>query len=240
MNKTIQEALKAVKALKNEIADVTDIEILICPSFTSLYIINNEIKNSNINLGAQNIFWETKGSFTGEVSPIMIKNVGCSYVLIGHSERRQYFYETNKTANKKIKAALLAGLIPIVCVGETLREKKENMTFKIIKKQIKQNLVGLAIGDASSVVIAYEPIWAIGTGKTPTSNQIEEIHFFIRKIYDEMYKNVAEKVRIIYGGSINSDNISEFMKKSNIDGGLVGSASLETKVFSRIIKYSRF
>jgi triosephosphate isomerase len=239
MNKTAGEAVSMLKALKNAVADVKDVEILLCPVFTSLYAANEEIKGSNIKLGAQNLFWEPKGAFTGEISPSMVKDTGCSYVIIGHSERRQYFGETDETVNKKTKAAFSAGLIPVVCVGETLKEREDDVTFKVIEKQIRDGLAGLSAEQASSLVIAYEPVWAIGTGKTATPEQAQEVHAFIRKLYAEIYKDAADKARILYGGSVNPKNVSELMKKDDIDGGLVGGASLEADSFAQLVKYAK-
>ncbi|GHT45613.1 triosephosphate isomerase [Endomicrobiia bacterium] len=237
MNKTISEAVSVVKALKSAVADISDVEILLCPSFTALYAVNNEVKGSNINTGAQNLFWETKGAFTGEVSPAMVKDIGCSYVLVGHSERRQYFGETNETVNKRTRAALAIDLIPVVCVGETLAERESNITFQIIEKQIKEGLANLTPKHASLTVIAYEPVWAIGTGKTATPDQAQEVHAFVRTIYAQMYKEAADKARILYGGSVNPGNVSELMKQPDIDGVLVGGASLEAESFVKLVKY---
>ncbi|MDR1433584.1 triose-phosphate isomerase [Candidatus Endomicrobiellum devescovinae] len=239
MNKTVAEAVSVVKALKSSIADVTDVEVLICPTFTALYAVNNEVKGSNINIGAQNLFWEPKGAFTGEISPTMVKDTGCSYVLIGHSERRQYFNETDETVNKKTKAALVAGLIPVICIGETLKEREQNITFKVIEKQIKEGLAGLTPQQAETIVIAYEPVWAIGTGKTATPDQAQEVHAFTRKVYSQMYGDASQKVRILYGGSVNPTNVSDLMKQPDIDGGLVGGASLEAESFTKLVKYSK-
>jgi triosephosphate isomerase len=239
MNKTISEAVGVIKALKSVVADVKDVEILLCPTFTALYAASNEVKGSNINIGAQNLFWEAKGAFTGEISPAMVKDSGCSYVLVGHSERRQYFGETDETVNKKTKAALANDIIPIVCIGETLKEREDNVTFKVIEKQIREGLTGLTSEQSSVVVIAYEPVWAIGTGKTATPDQAQEVHAFVRKIYAEMYKDAAGKVRILYGGSVNPGNVSELMNQPDIDGGLVGGASLEAESFAKLVKYSK-
>ena len=239
MNKTVTEAVSVVKALKSSIADVTDVEVLICPTFTALYAVNNEVKGSNINIGAQNLFWESKGAFTGEISPTMVKDIGCSYVLIGHSERRQYFNETDETVNKKTKAALVTGLIPVICIGETLKEREQNITFKVIEKQIKEGLAGLTPQQAATIVIAYEPVWAIGTGKTATPDQAQEVHAFTRKVYSQMYGDASQKVRILYGGSVNPTNVSDLMKQPDIDGGLVGGASLEAESFTKLVKYSK-
>ena len=236
MNKTISEAVSVIKALKRVVADVKDVEILLCPTFTALYAVSNEVKGSNINIGAQNLFWEAKGAFTGEISPAMVKDAGCSYVLVGHSERRQYFGETNETVNKKTKAALANGLVPAVCIGETLKEREDGVTFKVIEKQIKEGLTGLAPEQSALVVIAYEPVWAIGTGKTATPDQAQEVHAFIRKVYAQMYKDAVDTVRILYGGSVNPDNVSDLMNKPDIDGGLVGGASLEAESFIKLVK----
>ncbi|MDR0978040.1 MAG: triose-phosphate isomerase [Endomicrobium sp.] len=239
MNKTIDEAMDVVKTLKSIISDVRDVDVLICPPFTALYAVNNEAKGSNINVGAQNMFWENKGAFTGEISPVMIKDSGCSYVLVGHSERRQYFGETDETVNKKVKSAFNAGLIPVICVGETLNEREKDITFKVIEKQIKTGAACLTAQQAAAAVIAYEPVWAIGTGKTATPDQAQEVHAFIRKVYEEMYADASNKVRILYGGSVNPSNISNLMKQPDIDGGLVGGASLEAESFAKLVKYSK-
>jgi triosephosphate isomerase len=239
MNKTIDDAVTMVKALKEMVAGIEDVEILVCPVYTALYAVSNEIKGSNINLGAQNLFWEAKGAFTGEISPSMVKDAGCSYVIIGHSERRQYFGETDETVNKRTKAAFGAGLVPVVCVGETLEEREKNITFKVIETQIRDSFANLTAEEAATVVIAYEPVWAIGTGKTATPEQAQEVHAFIRKLYKELYKDAADKVRILYGGSVNPKNISDIMKQPDIDGGLVGGASLEADSFTQLVKYSK-
>ena len=237
MNKTAGEAAAMIKSLKPLVADVKDVEILICPVFTSLYAVSQEIKDSNIKLGAQNLFWEVKGAFTGEISPSMVKDAGCSYVIIGHSERRQYFGETDETVNKKTKAAFADGLIPIACVGETLKEREDGDTFKAIEKQVRDGLDGLTELQAQTLVIAYEPVWAIGTGKTAQPGQAQEVHAFIRKLYAQIYKDAADKVRVLYGGSVNPKNVSDLMKQPDIDGGLVGGASLEADSFSQLVKY---
>ncbi|MDR0617701.1 MAG: triose-phosphate isomerase [Endomicrobium sp.] len=237
MNKTIAESVSFVHMLKTAVSDVKDVDVLVFPTFISTNAVYNEVKGLNIKVGAQNLFWEEKGAFTGEVSASMLKDAGCSYVLIGHSERRQYFGEVDKTVNKKVKAASLNDIVPIVCVGETLKEREENTTFKVIKKQVKESLSDLSQEEASKLVIAYEPVWAIGTGKTATPQQAQEVHAFIREIYSQLYKNAADKVRILYGGSVKPDNVSELMKQSDIDGGLVGGASLEVESFIKLVKY---
>jgi len=238
MNKTVSEALEFVKNLKANVKSITDRDIVICAPFTSLASINELLENTNIYLGAQNLFWEEKGAYTGEISPVMLVDVGCKYVIIGHSERRQYFGEMDETVNKKLLAALKYGLIPIVCVGETLEQREKNITNKIIEKQVKIGLSNLSNEQAQNVVIAYEPVWAIGTGKTATPQQAQEVQEFIRKLYAEMYgKNISEKIRILYGGSIKPDNFSELMKLPDIDGGLIGGASLNVDSFIKLIKF---
>ncbi|MDR1122986.1 MAG: triose-phosphate isomerase [Endomicrobium sp.] len=240
MNKTVTEAVSVVKVLKSSIFDVTDVEVLICPAFTALYVVNSEVNGSNINIGAQNLFWEPKGAFTGEISSVMLKDIGCSYVLIGHSERRQYFNETDKSVNKKTKAALVAGLIPVICIGETFKEKEQSITFEAVEKQIKEGLVGLTPQQATIIVIAYEPVWAIGTGKIATPDQTQKLHIFIRKVYSQMYGyGVSQKIRILYGGSVNPTNVSDFMRQPDIDGCLAGGASLEVESFIKLVKYSK-
>ncbi|MDR0822487.1 MAG: triose-phosphate isomerase [Endomicrobium sp.] len=239
MNKTIAESADLAKALKSAVSDVSAVEILICPTFTSLAAVNAEIKGTNIKLGAQNLFWENKGAFTGEISPTMLKDAGCSFVLIGHSERRQYFGETDESVNKKTKAAFAAELIPVVCVGETLEEREKNITFKVIEKQVRNGLKDLHGDCAKIVVIAYEPVWAIGTGKTASPDQAQEVHAFIRKIYDDMYKGAGEQIRILYGGSVKPDNVSTLMQQPDIDGGLVGGASLDADSFTKLAKFAK-
>ena len=238
MYKTIPEALEFVNGLKKNCAGVTDREILICPPFTALASVAQAVKGSNIALGAQNLHWESKGAFTGEIAPGMLVDAGCTYVIIGHSERRQYFGETNETVNKKMKAAFAAGLTPVVCVGETLQEREKNETFKVIEQQVKNGVAGLTAEQASVLVIAYEPVWAIGTGKTASPAQAEEVHAFIRELYGKIYGQAAtDAIRILYGGSVKPDNTAELMSQPNIDGGLVGGASLEADSFSKIVCY---
>jgi triosephosphate isomerase (TIM) len=234
MFKTEQEALEFAKAVKPLVADVKDRTSLICPPYPAISRLAEAFKGSNIDVGAENIFWEDEGAFTGEVSGPMLKAVGCTYVIIGHSERRQYFGETDETVNKRLKAALKHKLVPIVCVGETLAQREANETFKVIETQIKEGLKGLATGDWSLVTIAYEPVWAIGTGKTATPEQAQEVHKFIRGL---LPKEVAEKIRILYGGSVKPANVKELMAKPDIDGGLVGGASLKPDSFSQLAKF---
>jgi len=240
MNKTLSEAVDFVRQLKALVADVRDIEIIVAPPFTALHAISREIEGSTIELAAQDVFWEASGAYTGEISPIMLKDVGCRYVIIGHSERRQYFGETNESVQKKIKASLAMGLHPIICVGEALEEREAGRTFDMVKNQVIQCLEGFSPDEMKRMSVAYEPIWAIGTGKTATPQQAEEVHAFIREQLGQITnRQVSEEVRIQYGGSVNPDNISDLMVQPDIDGALVGGASLKAESFSRIVKFEK-
>ena len=235
MHKTVQEAVELVRELKELVSDVKDRDILVCPPFTALYAVSRELEGSNIALGAQNMFYEEKGAFTGEISPLMVKDVGCSYVILGHSERRHIFGETDELINKKVLSAVNHGLIPILCVGETLQEREEGKTKDVIERQVKEGLKGL--NETSEFVIAYEPVWAIGTGKTATPELAEKVHSFIREILAEMFgKEKADSIRILYGGSVKPENAAGLMSQPNIDGSLVGGASLKAESFAKIVK----
>ena len=234
----VEEAKALVQALKDLVKDVTNVEIVVCPPFISLHAVKDVLAGSRIELGAQNVYWEKSGAFTGEVSAPMLKSVGCAYVIIGHSERRTYFAETDETVNKRIFAALAEGLKPIVCVGETLEERESGKTFEVIKRQIEGGLANLSVEQMASVVIAYEPVWAIGTGRTATPAQAQEVHAFIRKLLNDIFgQTTAEATRIQYGGSVKPDNAAELMSQPDIDGALVGGASLKADSFEKIIKY---
>ncbi len=240
MNKTLSEAVDFVRQLKALVADVRDIDIVVAPPFTALQAVSREIEGSTIELAAQDVFWEASGAYTGEISPIMLEDVGCRYVIIGHSERRQYFGETNGSVQKKIKASLAMGLHPIICVGEALEEREAGKTFDMVKNQVIQCLEGFSLDEMERMTVAYEPIWAIGTGKTATPQQAEEVHAFIREQLGQITnRQVSEEVRIQYGGSVNPDNISDLMVQPNIDGALVGGASLNAESFSRIVKFKK-
>jgi len=238
MFKTVPEAKALVEGLKTNLKDVTDREILVCPPFTAIYEVARVLKGSNISVGSQNIFWEKKGAFTGEIAPDMIVDAGCKYALVGHSERRQYFSETDETVNKRIKATFAVGITPVACIGEMLAERENGTTFKVIDTQVKNGLSGLTPEQAKILVIAYEPVWAIGTGKTATPQQAEEVHAYIRKLYSQIYgEPAAAAIRILYGGSVKPDNVAEIMKQPNVDGALVGGASLEIESFTKLVKY---
>lgn len=238
MFKTAKEASKMISELKELVKGVSDREVVICPTYTALESAVSAAKGSNVKIGAQNVYWEEKGAFTGEIAPGMIKDLGCEYVIIGHSERRQYFGETDATVNKRIFAALKAGLKPIICVGETLEERESEKTFSVIETQIKGGLKGLSAEQMKDCVIAYEPVWAIGTGKTASKEQAQEVHAFIRKLLSDLLgKDTADATRILYGGSVKPDNMKDLMSQPDIDGGLVGGASLEAESFAKIVKY---
>lgn len=237
MYKSIPESVEAAERLVELTIDV-NLEIVIAPAFISLFAVHEIIKNSKIKLSAQNIFWEKEGAFTGEISPSMLVSTGCKYVIIGHSERRQYFNETDATINKKMKASLDCGLIPIMCVGETESQREDGKTFSVLDKQMQKGLEGLTLDGKRSVVIAYEPVWAIGTGKTALPHQVQDVHYYLRSLLEKYFGNtLAKSCRILYGGSVKPDNISELMKLPDIDGALVGGASLNSETFSKIIHY---
>lgn len=239
MNKTISDSIELVNSLRRELVDIENADIIVCPPYIALCEIADLVVDSNIKLGAQNVYWEEVGAFTGEISPLMLKDVGCRYVIIGHSERRKYFSETDEAVNKKIKASQSAGLIPIVCVGETDEERESKKTTSVVENQLQGGLKDLNSESVSKLIIAYEPVWAIGTGKTATPEQAQEVHRFIRDWLKNNYSSeVAENVRIIYGGSVNPSNTKDLIKQSDIDGALVGGASLESSSFGEIVKNS--
>ncbi len=238
MNKTTGEAIDLVRELKAAISGVKGVEVAVAPPFTALYAVCKELEGSSIRLAAQNLYWEEKGAFTGEVSPLMLKEVGCHYVIIGHSERRQFFGETDETVNRRIKAALAQGLKVIFCIGEILKEREEGKTFSVIERQVEDGLKNLSDKEMKNMVTAYEPVWAIGTGKTATPGQAEEVHRFIRGKIEKLYsREVSEEIRIQYGGSVTPENIKGLMEQANIDGALVGGASLKAESFSKIVRF---
>lgn len=238
MNKTIGEAISYVKELKEFVKGIKDRDIVVCPPYTALSGVGVEIKASNITLGAQDVYWEKKGAFTSAISADMLKEIGVKYVIIGHSERRQNFNETDFTINDKIKAALASELTPIVCVGENEEERENDDTKAVIEEQVKNGLMDLSKEEFLLLVIAYEPVWAIGTGKNATPEQADEVHAFIRQMIVDMYdEETSQKIRILYGGSVTPENIKGFMEKENINGALVGGSSLDAKKFADIVKY---
>ena len=237
MYKDVNQAVELANEIKRAAFDVENVDIVICPPFTNLSDVGEMLVESNVGLGAQNCYWETEGAFTGEISVPMIKSVGCGYVIIGHSERRKYFGETDETVNKKVKAAIDGGLSPIMCVGETLEEREAGKTLDVVKAQVTGGLKGFEEEYLDPLIIAYEPVWAIGTGKTATPDQAQEVHAMIRGLLEEMYSASLSGSRcILYGGSVKPENIEELMKEEDIDGGLIGGASLKSESFVDIIK----
>ena len=236
--KTCTESVEAAGQLVKLTSGVTKTDIMIAPTYTSLALVSEKVKGSTINVGAQNLFWESHGAYTGEISAEMIISAGCSHVIVGHSERRQYFGETDESVNKKINAAIKANLVPVMCIGETESQRNEEQTFSVLDKQVKMGLEGFLSEDLKSLVIAYEPVWAIGTGKTATSGQAQEVHHFLRSLLEKNFdKNFAGSIRILYGGSVKPDNIAELMSMPDIDGALVGGASLDPETFSKIVHF---
>jgi triosephosphate isomerase (TIM) len=239
MNKTVAEALDLVSDLKRELGNIREIDILVCPPFTALAAVSKAILDSNIRLGAQNMSEHNFGAYTGEIAAGMLKEFSVRYVILGHSERRLYQCETDELIAKKAQAALAASLKPIVCVGETLAERESGATQEVVGRQIQRSLAGLTKDQMEETVIAYEPVWAIGTGKTATAAEAQEVHALIRRLLAERFdEGVAKRVRIQYGGSVKPSNARELMKLPDVDGALVGGASLEGRSFSEIIKNS--
>jgi len=236
MNKTLAETREFLRDFIPAVKDVRDVDIVIAPPFTSLAAAGEAVKGTNVQLAAQDMFWEEKGAFTGEVSPAMLLDVGCSQVIIGHSERRQYFHDDDAVVNRKIKAAKKAGLHVIFCVGESLDEREANKTFDVIRREVEKGLEGV---NADNLVVAYEPIWAIGTGKTASPEQAQEVHAFIRDILRTVYGNAADGIRILYGGSVTPENIDILLACNDVNGGLVGGASLKADSFAKIVCYKR-
>jgi triosephosphate isomerase len=237
MYKTVDEAEDLVNNLKGLVRDVSDVEIVVCPPFTALSAVGEALRGSNIELAAQNMHWEDEGAFTGEVSPVMLRNLGCTYVILGHSERRTCFGETDEDVNKKVGSALLNGLLPIICVGETLQEREEGKTEEVVTRQTKVALDGMETGGAERIVIAYEPVWAIGTGRTASADEANRVIRIIRSTVARVFNSrIADEVRIQYGGSVKPGNAGELFSQSDIDGALVGGASLNASDFAAIVK----
>lgn len=237
MHKTVAEAVAFIDAVKTEIVS-SDVEALVCAPFTLLPSLVEATKGTAIKVGAQNMHFEDKGAFTGEVSPDMLLDIGVTHVIIGHSERRQYFAETDETVNKKTIKALQKGLTPIVCCGETLEQREAGETKALVKVQIEKAFAGISAADAPKVVIAYEPIWAIGTGKTASSQDANDVIAYIRQVLEGIYGDeTSEEVRIQYGGSVKPSNVEEIMNESDIDGALVGGASLEPSDFIQLVNF---
>ncbi len=240
LNKTVAEALDLVQSLKNELKDIEDADIVVAPVFTALAKVADTLSGSNVAIAAQNCYPEKSGAFTGEVSPALLKEAGCGYVIVGHSERRHLFGEADAFINRKVKAVLAEGLRVILCVGETLEERESDRTFDVVRTQIGEGLEGLSAADMQNVVVAYEPVWAIGTGKTASDEQAEEAHAFIRGLLNGTFgEETAAATRILYGGSVKPENVDGLMAQEDIDGALVGGASLKASDFIRIVRFRR-
>jgi triosephosphate isomerase len=240
MFKTCSEAVETADQLVKLVATAIDIDVMIAPPFTALAQVSDIVKESPVSLGAQNLFWATDGAYTGEISSAMLVSAGCSYVIIGHSERRQYFGETDETINKKLKAAVKNDLIPILCVGESEQERELKETFLVLDKQLKKGVENFSADELETLVIAYEPVWAIGTGKTATSDQAQEAHQFLRSTLEKNFGNMlAKSIRILYGGSVKPNNIAELMAMPDVDGALVGGASLDPGTFSELVHFQK-
>jgi triosephosphate isomerase len=235
MNKTVAEAMGLVAALKARAAAMKGVDVAVCPPFTTLAAVAAAVAGTPIQVGAQNVHWAESGAYTGEVSAAMLREIPVTYAIIGHSERRQYFGETDATVNQRLLAALKAGLTPIVCVGELLAQREADQTQAVVTAQIAKGLAGLSAVQLAATVIAYEPVWAIGTGKTASPEQAQEVHAFLRALLRQSHGAVAETVRLLYGGSMKAKNAAELLRQADIDGGLIGGASLEADEFVGII-----
>ncbi len=237
MHKTLAEAVDFINQFLPLVEGINDREIGIAPTFLCIDSVGRKLKNTNIKLCAQNVFYENQGAYTGEISPLMLKDMGVDYVIIGHSERRKYFYETDEIINKKIKACIGQNLKVIFCIGETIEERKSNKTFEVLKRQIQKGVEG--IDNPEPIVIAYEPVWAIGTGVVATEEQIKETHAFIREMLVNLFGSGSDRIRILYGGSVTPENIKSIMTIENVDGVLVGGASLDPIKFAKIVKFDK-
>jgi len=237
MHLTLPAARELAAAVAVAAAKVADRDVMIAPPFTALLAVR-EVVGSHVLLAGQNACWEEQGAFTGEIAPVMLKELGCTMAIVGHSERRHLFGETNRLINQRVAGALRFGLIPILCIGETLAEREAGATFAVLETQLKEGLAGVTISGADQLVIAYEPVWAIGTGQTATASQAQEVHAFVRQaIAVRFEKNIARQMRILYGGSVNPANVDELMRQIDVDGALVGGAALKAESFERIIHF---
>ena len=239
MNTTIAEAEQLAQAVVRAAAEtVDDRQVMIAPPYMALAAVADIISGSEVILASQNVCWAESGAFTGEISPGMLKDIGCRMAIIGHSERRHIFGETNSLLNQRVQGAMAQGITPVFCIGETLAEREANKTNQVLEEQLRQGLKDITLADASALVIAYEPVWAIGTGKTASNEQAQEAHVFIREIAAAIFeKNIASEIRILYGGSVNSDNVDSLMQQPDVDGALVGGAALKAESFARIINF---
>lgn len=240
MNNTVPDALKFFAAFTSELKASQGVEVAIAPPFTALYSMGITFADTEFKLAAQNIFWEDSGAFTGEIAGSFLRDVGVSYVIIGHSERRQLFGETDETVNLRVRASLRHGLVPVLCVGESLKERESGKAFEVVERQLKGGLKDIDVAACENFVVAYEPVWAIGTGKNATSAQAEEIHKFIRNYFTHSFDaSASDRLRILYGGSVKPSNSREILEEADIDGALVGGASLDAKQFASIVRSAK-
>lgn len=237
---SMDEAVKLAASISEVCQSIDDRDVMLAPPYVFLDAVHQAVKNSPVQVAGQNVCWESEGAFTGEISPVMLKDAGASMVILGHSERRHVFGESDELVNKRLHGALRFELTPILCIGETLDDREEERTFTVLEKQLARGLENVSMDDACNVVVAYEPVWAIGTGKTATREQAQDAHFFIRRVLADLYeKKLADNVRILYGGSVKPDNIDSLMAEPDIDGALVGGAALKSESFERIIHFTR-
>jgi len=238
MNKTVTESISLIKEIIDFVQDYSDVDIVICPPFTSLWVARELLQDANIQLGAQNIYYKDEGAYTGEISANMLQNIGCSHVIVGHSERREYFHESSQDVAEKASRIIDYGMSPIICVGENLKDREKNLAKEVVKDEMEAIFNTIESNRITKAIFAYEPIWAIGTGKSATPKDANDMIAYIRNLLGKNYKNnVAEHIRILYGGSVKPENIKGFMSESDIDGALVGGASLRALTFFQLIKY---
>jgi len=237
MYKTAGESTAFAKEFLPRVAGVSEVEVVLAPPFPSIAPLAAALKGSGVGVASQNVHFADEGAYTGEVSPAMVKDAGATHCIVGHSERRQYFAESDESVNRKVRAALAAGLTPILCLGETLSEREAGKTFEVVSRQLREGVREIPAAEAAKVILAYEPVWAIGTGKTATPEQAQEVHGFLRARMKEIWGEAASRVRVLYGGSVKPDNIAALMAKEDIDGALVGGASLSPESFARIVKF---
>ncbi len=239
MHTNVLEAYLLVAEIGKCSVGLEDRDVLLAPPYTALHAVASVLHDSDVIIASQNVCWEEKGAFTGEISPTMVKSAGATAAIVGHSERRQIFHEDDEMVNKRLLGALKFGLMPVFCIGETLEERDAEKTFSVLEGQIRKGLAGVSAEDMKKTVVAYEPVWAIGTGKTASKEQAQEVHAFIRNLLAEIYeKAIADSVRILYGGSVKPDNVDELMAQADIDGALVGGAALNSESFCRIINFT--
>jgi len=240
MYKTVHEAVVFTKEFRRLVQDLDGVEIVLAPPFTAVHGVAEAARNSEIAVAGQDLYWEKEGAFTGEISAGMLREAGAEYVVIGHSERRRLFGETDATVNRKMVAAIASGLVPIVCIGETLEEREANQTLSVLDRQIKDGFDGITADQVAALVIAYEPVWAIGTGRNATSEQAQEAHRHIRETLGRLFgRDAARQCRILYGGSVKPDNIASIVKEADVDGALIGGASLDPKAFAAMVARCR-